>query len=178
MKGIIFTELLEMMEEEHGPSTINSILEKVKPESKGVYTSVGNYEHKELVDILHALAFETNSTINKLMRDYGYYLFNKFTSYYPGFFENKDHSLDFLESVDTYIHQEVKKLYPNAELPTFECNRLNHNSLEMIYSSIRRMEDFAHGLILACLDHFKQTGRITMHELNNEQVIFTVEIYE
>lgn len=178
MKGIIFTELLEMMEVKYGASTINTILEKVNPESKGIYTSVGNYEHKELVDILHALAFETNNTINQLMKDYGYYLFEKFTAYYPAFFEDKHHSLDFLESVDSYIHQEVRKLYPNAELPSFECNRLNHNSLEMIYSSIRRMEDFAHGLIIGCLDHFNQKGKISMHELNKDQVIFTVEIYE
>lgn len=178
MKGIIFTELLEMVEVKYGPKTINSVLDKLKNETDGVYSSVGNYEHKELVLIFRQLSEETGVTLNHLLKEYGYYLFQKFIEYYPGFFEGVNHPLDFLESVDNYIHQEVRKLYPQAELPSFNCNRLNNNSLEMIYTSIRRMEEFAVGLIQGCLDHFNYDGRITMYEVNSDQVIFTIEVYE
>ena len=178
MKGIIFTELLEMIETEYGPKLVNNVVDKLDSKSNGVYTSVGHYDHSELVGLIKNISNETEITMNDLMHQYGGFLFKKFISYYPAFFENVGHPFEFLESVDSYIHKEVIKLYPDAELPKFTCNILNTTSMEMIYISKRRMENFAKGLIEECLLYFEKTGTVEMTEINSETVRFLIEIHE
>ena len=56
MKGIIFTEFLEMVEEKFGYEVVDEIISKSELKSNGIYTSVGTYAREEmmvLVDHLH-----------------------------------------------------------------------------------------------------------------------------
>ena len=163
---------------EHGAKLVNNVIDKLDSKTNGVYTSVGHYDHSELHDLLKSISNETEITMDDLMHQYGKFLFKKFITYYPAFFENIEHPFDFLESVDSYIHKEVLKLYPDAELPNFTCKIQNMTSMEMIYSSKRRMENFAKGLIEECLMHFEKTGTVDMAVINSEEVLFTIEIHE
>lgn len=178
MKGVIFTELLEMIEKEYGASCVNNSIEKLESKSNGVYTSVGNYDHSELVRLLQSISNETGVSHKILLFEYGKYLFHKFVEYYPAFFNEVKHPFDFLESVDKYIHVEVLKLYPQAELPSFSTNRISSNSMEMIYVSKRRMEDFAHGLIVQSLVYFQKKGGVVINPLAEDKVSFIIEINE
>ena len=56
--------------------------------------------------------------------------------------------------MERHIHIEVRKLYPDAELPAFEYSRPMEGTLIMTYQSHRAMADFAEGLILGCIEHF------------------------
>jgi hypothetical protein len=49
MKGIVFTTLNDMVEEKFGLETWEALLDKVHPESKGVYTAGGTYKDAELI---------------------------------------------------------------------------------------------------------------------------------
>ena len=55
--------------------------------------------------------------------------------------------------VETYIHDEVRKLYPDAELPRFDCQH-EQGEFVMIYRSSRPFADLAHGLVIAAVKHF------------------------
>jgi hypothetical protein len=77
--------------------------------------------------------------------------------------------------VDSYIHKEVMKLYPNAELPSFVTERASENELIMIYSSKREMSDFAHGLILGCLKNFNEKAEIEIEKISESNVIFRIK---
>jgi len=52
------------------------------------------------------------------------------------------------------IHVEVRKLYPDAELPTFTCDTSTPGRLTMLYRSSRPFADLAEGLIAGCIAHF------------------------
>ena len=51
MLGMIYTEFLNMAEDTFGVDTTEDMIEKSLPNlpSKAVYTSVGNYSHKEII---------------------------------------------------------------------------------------------------------------------------------
>lgn len=49
MKGMIFTEFLEMVEEKFSMEMVDQILSESDLPSGGIYTSVGNYPHTEIV---------------------------------------------------------------------------------------------------------------------------------
>ena len=55
MKGIIFTEFLEMVETEYGMDMVDRLIDSSKIASQGAYTSVGTYDHRELIHLVGEL---------------------------------------------------------------------------------------------------------------------------
>ena len=167
MKGFVFTEFLEMVEDQFGYELADKIVQVEKLPSCGIYTSIGTYNHAEMVTLVSNLSKETGMSVPQLLHHYGKYLFGVFKTNYTVFFEGIDSAFDFLEGVDGYIHLEVKKLYPNAELPKFNVIR-TPSSLMMHYQSSRKMSDLAIGLIEACMQHFGEKYTIKKSVLDKE----------
>ncbi len=167
MKGIVFTEFLELVESAFSFEIADQIVEESDLQSGGAYTSVGTYDYQELVQLVIKLSEKTETDIPVLLRIFGKHLFGRFVDGYPSFFENVDSMFSFLENVEDYVHVEVRKLYPDAELPTFECERPDSEKLIMVYQSRRALHDFAEGLIVGCADHFAEKVDIQKEDLSN-----------
>ena len=65
---------------------------------------------------------------------------------------------------EDHIHKEAKKLYPDADLPTFSCQRVAQDVLVMKYRSNRPFAYLAYGLMTGCVEHFKESFEITMED--------------
>ena len=167
MKGVVFTEFLEVVEAKFSVDLADQILDGSELDSGGVYTAVGTYHHGEMVTLVAALSERTDIAIPDLLRAFGEYLFSTFETKYPGFFESSRGALDFLSRVDDYIHVEVRKLYPDAELPSFDCQMPQTGCLHMIYESKRPFAPLAEGLINGCIAHFGQPIDVTIEDLSN-----------
>lgn len=166
MKGMIFTEFLEMVEDKFSLAMVDQIITKSELPSGGVYTAVGTYSHTEIVQLVVNLSQETNIPIPDLLYTFGERLFERFAIRYEHFLTCADSSFAFLEQLEKYVHMEVKKLYPEAELPTFECNRTIDGSLQMIYRSHRSMADVARGLMAGCFRYFGEKVEIAQEDLS------------
>ena len=59
MKGMVFTEFLEMVEEKFSPEMAERIIESSELKSSGVYTTVGTYDHHEMITLVISLSRET-----------------------------------------------------------------------------------------------------------------------
>ncbi|MCH6258096.1 heme NO-binding domain-containing protein [Puniceicoccaceae bacterium K14] len=155
MKGIVFTEFLEMVEKEFGFEVVDKITSITNLHGQGAYTAVGNYPHSDILAMVGKLSESVGLSPSDLTLTFGRYLFKTFSREYKDFFQNVNSSKDFLFGIETVIHSEVRKLYPDALLPSFECEVLSDGSLVMDYHSIRPFADLAEGLILECIEHFK-----------------------
>ncbi len=153
MKGIVFTEFLELVENEFGLEIVNRIIDGCELESKGIYSSVGTYSHKEMFKMVGKLSDLKDIPVNDLLEMYGEYFFDVLTKKYPQFL-NQPNSFTFLKSIDNYIHPEVLKLYPEAELPSFDFIDEGKNEMTLVYKSSRKMSDFALGLIKGTANYF------------------------
>ena len=160
MKGMIFTEFIEMAENKFGISTTQEAIDNANLPNKGAYTAVGTYDHQEMQRLAGELCKATQTEPGEMLRMFGHLVFAKFVKGYGVFFEGISDPFDFLEKIETYIHPEVLKLYPDAELPRFESERLQNGSFRMIYISSRHMSAFAYGLIEACMVHFGVPSKI------------------
>ena len=167
MKGVVFTEFLEMVESKFSADMADQILDESELPSGGVYTTVGTYDHDEMVSLVEALGKHTGLSTPELLRAFGEYLFGRFESGYPAFFESTNSALEFLSKVDDYIHVEVRKLYPDAELPSFECHSPRSGRLEMTYKSSRPFAALAEGLISGCIAHYGQPVDMKIEDLSN-----------
>lgn len=175
MKGIVFTEFFEMVEQTFGYQMVDTIINKSELESDGVYTSIGTYPHSEIVQLLTQLSIETKIDPEALLKEFGKYIFSTFLNAYPQFFERSKNTFEFLTSIDNHIHVEVLKLYPDAHLPKFD-SIINDKNMIMIYKSDRMMSSFALGLIERTILHYKENLCVQMESLSKEgsEVKFTI----
>ncbi|NNG08651.1 MAG: heme NO-binding domain-containing protein [Arenibacter sp.] len=167
MKGIVFTEFLEMVESKFGLEVVDEIIEKSSLESEGIYTSVGTYEFNEMVNLITNLSNTVKIDATTLLHTFGYYLFSSLGKAHPEVIKSYSNPLGLLYSIEDHIHVHVKKLYPDAELPTFKILEKTEYSISMIYASSRGLYSLAHGLIEKCFEHFNSSA-IVSYELLNE----------
>ncbi|WP_415886465.1 heme NO-binding domain-containing protein [Neptuniibacter sp. QD37_6] len=161
MLGIVFTEFMEMVEEKFSADVLDEVLETPGLKSDGVYTSVGYYDHKDMVKMVVELSKQVDVPVDDLIEAFGQYLFGILISKYPTLKENISSALDFLETVDGTVHKQVKKLYPEAELPEFDCERIDQSTLNLHYRSKRPFSILALGLIKGCGDFFGDKLEVT-----------------
>lgn len=153
MKGMVFTEFFDMIEQVWSIDMVDKIIADSAVPSGGAYTAVGNYPHEEMVSLVVALSAASNIPVPDLIRTFGKHLFGRFVAGFPHFFEGINDTFTFLSGIETAIHAEVRKLYPDAELPTFDVSQIG-NVLRMTYYSKRHFADLAEGLIHGCIEHF------------------------
>jgi len=179
MKGIVFTEFLELVDSKFGIAVTDEIIQKSNLNSRGIYTAVGTYDHMEIIELVSQLSNVVNIESSQLLYLYGEYFFSTLYRSYPHFFKGINDPFELLISVDSHIHVEVKKLYPDAELPKFKTE-LNGNVLLMDYFSERKMGDFAMGLIKQCMTHYGKSYKLTKRENPEDprNVVFEIRINE
>lgn len=168
MKGIVFTELMEMVDVIFGEEMMEDVLDDCDLESGGAYTSVGTYDYKELLQIVSVLSKKSDIPVRDLVHKYGHHLFFRFHEIMPQFFDKPTCAFEFLESVHDYIHVEVKKLYPDASLPSFETTRESDDKLVLVYKSQCPLADFAHGLMQGCADFYGEKIKIQGEDHNTK----------
>ncbi|CAH0536139.1 heme NO-binding domain-containing protein [Vibrio marisflavi] len=162
MKGIIFTEFLELVEAKFGIEVLENMLEM--SDDTGVYTAVGSYDHKDLVNLIVSLSKLTKVAVEDLQQVFGRAVFmNLYKS-----LRNSAPIVDckttfqFLRQVENYIHIEVKKLYPDANPPKFNFLSESESTLEFDYHSARCMSHVCLGLVQGCADKLDETLDIKM----------------
>ncbi|WP_347924019.1 heme NO-binding domain-containing protein [Pontimicrobium sp. SW4] len=165
MKGIVFTEFLDLVEEKFGLEMVDNIIENSNLESEGVYTSIGTYKFSEMLQLLQNLSANTNISIDNLLLVYAEHFFGVLKESYPGLLATYKDPIEMLSSIENHIHVEVRKIYPDAELPTFKVIEKTNNSLIMIYKSSRAMHHFGLGLMNKTFEHFNSSASIELEKI-------------
>jgi hypothetical protein len=171
MKGIVFTEFLDLVENEFGLEVVQQIIDECELESDGVYTTVGTYSHKDMFKMVGKLSEIKGLPVPALLTVFGEYFFTTLKDKYPVFVE-KPNLFSFLNSIDQYIHPEVLKLYPDAELPRFQAEIKSDNEMVLNYMSSRKMSDLAIGLIKGAANYFEEdVDVVKIGEENDGQTV-------
>jgi hypothetical protein len=173
MLGRIFTEFFTLVETEFGDDMLDDIIEDATLPNEGAYTALGNYDYLELLRLVTALSEHTHIGVSDLVKIFGTFLFKRLVLIYPNFTENKDDCFEFLSSIDTIIHVEVKKLYPNASLPKFDTS-IQEDTLVMIYQSDKNIPDLAEGLIIGAGQYFSENLIINRRLLDDRATEFRI----
>jgi len=155
VQGSIFTSFSDMVIDSLGMVAWTEILNQVDPESSGIDTSNKRYDDQELMDLVGAYCDKTNTPPADAVRAFGEYLFDCLYQSAPEKVKKINDLIEFLLIVDSVIHVEVKRLYPNAYLPGFNYEQTsNPNELVMIYTSKRKLCHLSEGLIYGAAKQF------------------------
>lgn len=166
MKGIVFTAFIEYVEDSYGDLIVEQMLSGCDLATDGAYTSVGTYDHSEIVQMVVQLAKLTDREVPGLVKDFGYHLFGILVAGYPQVVKNSNDSFGLVATIDNHIHVEVRKLYPDADLPSFSHEFQGPDQLRLLYESERGLADLAEGLLLGCFEHFKENIEMKREDLS------------
>lgn len=168
MKGIVFTEFLDLVEDKFGLEMVDKIITQSELESEGVYTAIGTYRFSEMLQLLQNLSTNTGVSTDDLLLVYAEHFFNVLKDSYPGLLATYKDPIEMISSIESHIHVEVQKIYPDAELPTFIVAEKTENSLIMIYKSSRAMHHFGLGLMNKTFEHFNSTAKIVLEKIKDD----------
>ncbi|GAB5563736.1 MAG: nitric oxide sensor HnoX [Winogradskyella sp.] len=168
MKGIIFTEFLELVEEKFGLEMVDTIISESNLESDGIYTAIGTYEFSEMLQLITHLSENTDIAVDDLLLVYAEHLFAVLVKSYPTLVEHYKSPMDLLASIENHIHVEVKKIYPDAELPSFKLEERTDDKMILVYNSERALYMLGKGLMLETFKLFNVPVNIDYEKINEE----------
>ena len=161
MKGVVFRELLDMVDDRFGADVTERVLDACVLPSGGAYTAVGTYDHSEILVLVGALAKETGAEGRDLVRAFGKHLFHRLAQAHPSTVEGHKDALSLVSTIQNHIHVAVRKLYPDAELPEIGWTAVSENEIELTYHSTRPFADLCQGLIEGSIEHFGVPTELT-----------------
>ena len=177
MKGIIFTEFLDLVEKKFGLVMVDKIINQSQLDSNGAYTSVGTYEFSEMLQLISNLSENTDISVDDLLMVYSEHLFAALLKTHPNLVSHYKTPMDLVASIESHIHVEVKKIYPDAQLPTFDLEERTDNKMVMIYKSNKALYMLGKGLMLETFKLFNVPVNVNIEKLNTDgtEVRFIIE---
>ncbi|GAA0283647.1 heme NO-binding domain-containing protein [Alteraurantiacibacter aestuarii] len=160
MKGIIFTELVNFMEEGFGLVFADEVLVEADLPDGGAFTSVGSYPATNALKMVSIASVKSGVPVDELCQKYGSYLFQRFTVLFPDIMKLYTSVDELLDHVGPHIHEEVRILYPGAKPPSVTTRREN-GVLVVSYQSHRPLAHIAYGLIRQSIEHYGDERELT-----------------
>lgn len=162
MKGIVFNLLEEVVRRDFGETVWDDLLDAA--DASGAYTSLGNYDDREIVGLVGAAAKALDRPATEVLRWFGRESMPLLADRFPGFFAAHRSSRPFVLSVNSIIHPEVRKLYVGAACPYFDFREEDDGTVMMGYRSARRMCTLAEGFIEGAGIHYGETVSVEHRE--------------
>lgn len=153
MKGVIFNLLEEVVCHEFGDGFWCDMLDMAGVQ--GSYTSLGNYPDAEFLNLIASASRLSGLSEREVLRWFGQRALPRLADRYSGMVKQFGSAKEFLLSVNSIIHPEVRKLYPGAVCPNFQFQIPDAASTILRYRSPRQLCALVEGFIEGAADHFK-----------------------
>lgn len=160
MKGLVFNQLQEFVESNHGILAWDKAITSCDLESEGIYVATKTYTDNELNQLVTHFSNELKVSPNDLVRSFGEFMFESLLTMAPETAQKATNLKVFLVMVEELIHVEVKKLDQTTNLPEFQYQDEGELFI-MIYSSPRKLCYLSEGLILGAARHFNEKVAIS-----------------
>lgn len=154
MKGVVFNVVEEVVTDEFSSDLWDDVIEHADVE--GAYTSLGSYPDSELLRIVGAISEIGGVATRDVLRLAGRRGFRHLAGRHLELVDPYDNWRDLLSALDTIIHPEVQKTYPDTDVPRFDAFPDTPPGTGMLlhYRSARQLCALAEGLILGTGDWF------------------------
>lgn len=173
MKGLVFTTFYEFCEHQFGAEMLDDVIDDAALPHGGAYTSVGTYPFEEMVAVISALVKRSGLAMKIILEQFGQFCFACWVTKFPELFTNRD-LFDVLASIDDFHESEVRKLYPDAELPSFRMIERSAHHVIMDYRSCKPLADLAVGVVRGAGEHLKTPVSVS-YDAKGASILFRVE---
>ena len=145
MKGILFNVVEDVVTEAMSADAWDDVVEAAGVD--GSYTSLATYPDSDLNALVAAIAAAADLSAEQTLTLAGRLGFKHLATRNPHLLDGIDGWQQLVESLDDIIHPEVRKIYPDAEVPGFATTEID-GGLRVVYTSRRQLCALAEGLII------------------------------
>lgn len=145
MKGVIFKAFEKFVVANWGDEFYEALIDATPSAGRGAFVGPGTYPDEVLVALLTTAVQKLGVEPAVALRSLGQFAFAQLAGGLPGCMKGHEHPLTFLESIDSIIHVEVRKLYPEARTPRILVERRGDGA-RLVYDSPRRLCPLVLGL--------------------------------
>ncbi|WP_366525043.1 heme NO-binding domain-containing protein [uncultured Shewanella sp.] len=107
----------------------------------------GTYPDEDLIELVNQTCKKLNLSPKDAHFSFGKWIFPHLTKIAPPEVTTFKHPKKLFLRLDHIHRVELKKIWPDAEPPRFQCIDTGPNSVTMTYDSIREMADLVEGVI-------------------------------
>ena len=144
MKGVLFNVVEDVVTEVFSADVWDDVVDRAGV--GGAYTSLGTYPDAELVHLVDETAAAAKKSVPDTLRLAGHLGFAHLVRRSPHLLDGLDDWKAVLNSLDDIIHPEVRKIYPESDVPGF-ATEPDGDALMVVYTSRRRLCALAEGLM-------------------------------
>jgi hypothetical protein len=159
MHGLIFASFRDYLLTEHGAHVAQDVLA-----GEPQYTLGEAYPDEQFLGLLERACRLTALSNDELLFEFGVFTAaTTFARLYSVLFEASPTARDFLLTVEEPIHDVIRVALPDARPPELALTDLGQDSLEIVYTSPRRICAMLRGLV-------EGTGRVYGETLEVEEL--------
>jgi hypothetical protein len=116
-----------------------------------------------MMKLVDAAASALGQPPDDVLRWFGREVLPELAKQFPDFFTKHSDTRSFLLTLNDVIHPEVRKLYPGADVPSFDYDTSSQDELLMGYTSSRKLCMFGEGLIEGAALYYGDS--LTVHQV-------------
>ncbi len=156
MKGDFFGLLEKFVIGNFGDQVFEKIYQTASKHftHQGPFLGTEIYPDSDFIALLVSTISHLGISLETAQFEFGKFCFPKLWQKLPPAMTAFKSVKEFLMSIQTTIHVEVKKLHPRATPPNFEYRDTAPDELTMIYRSPRKLFYLVEGLVAGCGEHF------------------------
>ena len=133
------------------------------------------YDQTELMGMVQAMMCKSGPGIDDIQRAFGEHMLRYCAHCYPDYFES-DGLFAFLTDVQSRIHADIRRTYPDVDLPSFECREESEARLVMTVYAPPGATAFAEGLIGGCARFYDEEISLSKTDLSGDGTEFQIVI--
>lgn len=145
MKGVLFNVVEDVVTQVFSADVWDDVVEQAGV--SGAYTSLGNYADSEFGSIVEAAGSAAGHSVPDTLRLAGRIGFAHLVRRAPDLLDGLEDWRAVLSSLDDIIHPEVRKIYPDSDVPGF-ATEPDGADLIVTYTSRRALCALAEGLMI------------------------------
>lgn len=146
MKGILFQLFEEFARDRLGPDAWYSCLRDATGSEETSWTAPGTYPSADFAALVEAFAERTDLPPPRTLRAFGAFAFPRLAERYAPFLEEHRSARSLLLGLGTSIHESIRRVYPDAEPPSFDVEE-TPEGLRLTYRSARKWCAFVEGML-------------------------------
>lgn len=157
-------------------SRAQEVLESAALPSRGVYAATGDYSHEELFQLAARYMEKAKLGEDDVMYGLAQGVIAYFHEKHPHIFTGYADFSTFLRAINSFIHPEVYRIHPGAELPVFNTLHEASGRSILLYQSPRRMPGFAKAMIMASAREYDIIPVVDYRALEGDDDAFVFDI--
>jgi len=172
MKGLFFTELVELVETDYGFAVLDQVIRTAVPPTDGVYTSMCSYNAEEFFGLVEALAVDMKQPSSTFLRSFGRHFFRCLLDRNEKLLDNYSSAIKALQDVNELVRATRIFSFEHRP-PKAEFAEVGPAAWQLTIRTKLPVQDIILGALEACIARYGEPLEVSRTDVQTDNTITT-----